>query len=113
LGIFVSGGVARKEHSELSSNVDLIDILPPGLYEAVFESNSNDKTKPDLVTGEWIMRCEARTLDDIREAEFGVQANERHRLLRVSHETWQADAILWRPRQSCQGSFVRHQRWPR
>ncbi len=37
LGIFVSGGVARKEHNEFSSNIDLIDILPPGLYEAKFE----------------------------------------------------------------------------
>ena len=43
LGIFVSGGVARKEHSEFSSNIDLIDVLPPGLYEAVFEAKS-DKT---------------------------------------------------------------------
>jgi len=37
LGIFVSAGVARKEHGEFSSNIDLIDVLPPGLYEAVFE----------------------------------------------------------------------------
>jgi hypothetical protein len=35
LGIFVSGGVARKEHQEFASNIDLIDVLPPGLYEAV------------------------------------------------------------------------------
>ena len=34
LGIFVSGGVAKKEHGEFSSNIDLIDVLPPGLYEA-------------------------------------------------------------------------------
>ena len=43
LGIFVSGGVAKKEHSEFSSNIDLIDTLPPGLYEAVFEAK-NDAT---------------------------------------------------------------------
>ena len=30
LGIFVSGGIAKKEHSEFSSNIDLIDVLPPG-----------------------------------------------------------------------------------
>ena len=30
LGILVSGGVARKEHYELASNVDLIDVLPRG-----------------------------------------------------------------------------------
>jgi len=66
LGIFVSGGVARKEHSEFSSNIDLIDVLPPGLYEATFERKTGDSTNADLVSGDWIMRCEARTLDDIR-----------------------------------------------
>src|SRR6201997_3956759 len=66
LGIFVSGGVAKKEHNEFSSNIDLIDILPPGLYEATFERKTDDTTNPDLVSGEWVMRCEQRTLDDIR-----------------------------------------------
>ena len=40
LGIFVSASVARKEHGQLSSNIDLIDTLPPGLYEATFEAKS-------------------------------------------------------------------------
>jgi pimeloyl-ACP methyl ester carboxylesterase len=66
LGIFVSGGVAKKEHAEFSSNIDLIDVLPPGLYEATFEAKSAETTNPDLAAGQWIMRCEARTLDDIR-----------------------------------------------
>ena len=66
LGIFVSSSVARKEHGELSSNIDLIEVLPPGLYEAVFEAKTDDTVSPDLATGEWVMRCEARTLDDIR-----------------------------------------------
>src|SRR5262249_54068098 len=51
---------------ELSSNIDLIDTLPPGLYEAVFERKIKDTSNPDLVSGDWVMRCEARTLDDIR-----------------------------------------------
>src|SRR5262245_61956727 len=66
LGIFVSGGVAKKEHGEFSSNIDLIDTLPPGLYEAVFEDKGEATTNPDLAHGSWVMRCEARTLDDIR-----------------------------------------------
>jgi hypothetical protein len=66
LGIFVSGGVARKEHGEFASNIDLIDVLPPGLYEAVLEPKSADTLNGDLSRGEWIMRCEVRTLDDIR-----------------------------------------------
>jgi pimeloyl-ACP methyl ester carboxylesterase len=66
LGIFVSGGVAKKEHAEFSSNIDLIDVLPPGLYEATFEARGADTLNDDLAAGQWVMRCEARTLDDIR-----------------------------------------------
>src|SRR5215468_251456 len=77
LGIFVSGGVARKEHSEFSSNIDLIDTLPPGLYEAVFEPKTDSIPGADLVTGDWIMRCETRTLDDIRALGGNDAADER------------------------------------
>jgi pimeloyl-ACP methyl ester carboxylesterase len=66
LGIFVSAGVARKEHGELSSNIDLIDTLPPGLYEAIFEEKTPETVGGELIVSEWVMRCEARTLDDIR-----------------------------------------------
>lgn len=66
LGIFVSAGVARKEHREFASNIDLIDLLPPGLYEAVFDPRDPDAPHDELVDGDWIMRCEARDLDDIR-----------------------------------------------
>ncbi|MFL6837122.1 MAG: DUF3141 domain-containing protein [Bradyrhizobium sp.] len=66
LGIFVSGGVAKKEHAEFSSNIDLIDVLPPGLYEATFEAKDEETASSDLVVGQWVMRCEARTLDNIR-----------------------------------------------
>jgi len=66
LGIFVSAGVARKEHDEFASNIDLIDALPPGLYEAILEPVDEAVENPELVTGKWVMRCEARTLDDIR-----------------------------------------------
>jgi Protein of unknown function (DUF3141) len=77
LGIFVSGGVAKKEHGEFSSNIDLIDTLPPGLYEAVFESKTEDTANPDLATGTWVMRCEARTLDDVRALGGNDAADER------------------------------------
>ncbi|MBV8838163.1 MAG: DUF3141 domain-containing protein, partial [Alphaproteobacteria bacterium] len=65
LGIFVSSGVARKQHGEFSSNIDLIDTLPPGLYEATFEQVTEQTANRELGVGNWIMRCEARTLEDI------------------------------------------------
>ena len=77
LGIFVSGGIAKKEHAEFSSNIDLIDTLPPGLYEAVFQNKSEDTANPDLASGNWVMRCEARTLDDIRALGGNDAADER------------------------------------
>jgi Protein of unknown function (DUF3141) len=77
LGLFVSSGVARKEHSEFSSNIDLIDVLPPGLYEAVIEPKTDKTLNPDLAATDWVMRCEARTLDDIRALGGNDAADER------------------------------------
>src|SRR6516165_712185 len=77
LGIFVSGSVAKKEHGEFASNIDLLDTLPPGLYEAVFEPKTVSTAGSDLVTGEWLMRCEMRTLDDIRALGGNDAADER------------------------------------
>jgi pimeloyl-ACP methyl ester carboxylesterase len=77
LGIFVSGGVAKKEHGEFSSNIDLIDTLPPGLYEAIFEDKTAETVNPDLASGNWVMRCEARTLNDIRALGGNDMADER------------------------------------
>jgi hypothetical protein len=77
LGIFVSGSVAKKQHDEFSSNIDLIDTLPPGLDEAVFERKTGDTASHELVSGNWVMRCEMRTLDDIRALGGNDQADER------------------------------------
>src|SRR6476646_7697724 len=77
LGIFVSSGVARKEHAEFSSNIDFIDMLPPGLYEAKFEQKTSNVINPDLVSGDWIMQCEPRTLEDIRALGGNDAADER------------------------------------
>jgi hypothetical protein len=77
LGIFVSSSVARKEHGEFSSNIDLIDCLPPGLYEAKFRPRAGSEANPDLIEGDWIMRCEARGLDDIRAMGVNDAADER------------------------------------
>ena len=77
LGIFVGGGVARKEHQEFESNVDLIDVLPPGLYEAVMTPKDTAVVNADLVGGDWIVRFEPRTLDDVRAIVQPDPENER------------------------------------
>ena len=94
LGIFVSGGVAKKEHSEFSSNIDLIDMLPPGLYEAKFERKSESTVNADLLTGEWIMRCEQRTLDDIRA--LGGHEPDDERMFATVAQISEANLALYR-----------------
>ena len=66
LGIFVSGSVARKEHDEFASNIDLIDVLPPGLYEAVLTPKDANDPTADLIAGDYLVRFEMRDLDAIR-----------------------------------------------
>jgi hypothetical protein len=66
LGIFVSGSVANKEHDEFASNIDLIDVLPPGLYEAVMTPKDPRDPTADLIAGDYLVRFEARDLDAIR-----------------------------------------------
>ncbi len=94
LGIFVSAGIARKEHSEFSSNIDLIDMLPPGLYEARFERKTVATPHADLVEGEWVMSCEERSLDDIR-ALGGHEPEDERMFATVAHIS-EANLALYR-----------------
>jgi hypothetical protein len=66
LGIFVSGQVATKEDAELVQCMDLIDLLPPGLYEAVITEADQAGDNPRLVQGRYSFVLEKRTLNDIR-----------------------------------------------
>jgi len=66
LGIFVSGKVATKEHAEFASCMEMIDLMPPGLYEAVIDEVDQTTEHRDLIHGKYLFRLEARTLDDIR-----------------------------------------------
>jgi pimeloyl-ACP methyl ester carboxylesterase len=77
LGIFVSGSVAKKEHDEFASNIDLIDVLPPGLYEAVMTPKKNLEGGSEFVAGDYLVRFEARTLDDIRALGGNDEADDR------------------------------------
>lgn len=67
LGIFVSGAVAKKEHTEIASTIELIDSVAPGLYEMLItrEAGSNS----------WHVELKERTIADIR-ALSGEAVNE-------------------------------------
>jgi pimeloyl-ACP methyl ester carboxylesterase len=66
LGIFVSGKVASKEHGEFAQAMDLIDLMPPGLYEAIITGLDEHTENRDLIGGNYLFQLEKRTLDDIR-----------------------------------------------
>ncbi len=73
LGIFVSGAVARKEHKEIIGCIDLFEYLPPGLYEMVIDEGEF------LGTGDRLVRCEERNIQDILALDDGFEDEEPFR----------------------------------
>ncbi|MGH6885376.1 MAG: DUF3141 domain-containing protein, partial [Geminicoccales bacterium] len=65
LGIFVSAKVAQKQHAEIVNTIDLIDTLPPGLYEMVIEEKRPEDLGVDLLPGRYLVRFEGRDLSDL------------------------------------------------
>jgi hypothetical protein len=65
LGIFVSASVANKEHTELFSALDLIDVLPPGLYEAKITDSTPEAGRLEALEGRYEIRFERRDIEDI------------------------------------------------
>ena len=76
LGIFVSGGVANREHSEIASALDLIDVLPPGLYEAQIGDVRPDMPGHEYVDGRYTISFAPRTVADIAKLDDGRQDEE-------------------------------------
>jgi pimeloyl-ACP methyl ester carboxylesterase len=65
LGLFVSAGVVRRETSELVSALDLIETLPPGLYEAIIQDARTAETRPEQVAGRFMVQFAPRTIEDV------------------------------------------------
>ncbi|WP_332670906.1 DUF3141 domain-containing protein [Aromatoleum sp.] len=64
LGIFVSGSVSRKEHTEFTANMDYIDVLPPGLYETSI-SRAADRRDAGLIEREYLLEFTPRTIAEL------------------------------------------------
>ncbi|WP_137176511.1 DUF3141 domain-containing protein [Roseomonas sp. AR75] len=76
LGIFVSGSVARKEHAGFVELLELIENLPPGLFEMKIEDKLPGARAEALVPDRYLTRFEKRSLADL-EALSGDRAGER------------------------------------
>jgi hypothetical protein len=104
LGIFVSGKVATREHREFVSCMDMIDALPPGLYEAVITDVGEDTANRNLIHGRYLFQLETRTLDHIRAIGGNDAADDRRfatagRVSEINHglyETFVAPALRGR-----------------
>ncbi len=66
LGIFVSGSVSRKEHTEFTANMDYIDVLPPGLYETTV-SPAADRSDAELIERDYLLEFSTRTIEELDE----------------------------------------------
>ena len=63
LGIFVSSQIANREHTGIASIMDMIEVLPPGLYELEidhFEGSGKEKT--------FTVDLKRRTFEDLSQA---------------------------------------------
>ena len=65
LGIFVSAGVAKRETAELAGALELIDTLPPGLYEAIITDTHPEMPGLEYTDGRYLIQFVPRTTDDI------------------------------------------------
>jgi pimeloyl-ACP methyl ester carboxylesterase len=61
LGIFVSGKVARKEHAEIATTLEMIEAVAPGLYEMRITG-----TEGRGAATEWQVELVERTIEDVR-----------------------------------------------
>ncbi len=67
LGIFVGGEIARKEHDQLVASLDMIESLPPGLYEMKLEAKAGKEAQrwEELEPGDYTVHYAHRTMQDI------------------------------------------------
>lgn len=77
LAIFVSPKVAAREDEVFMQMMNVIDVLPPGLYELVVTPKTDGEAGAENVPGDFIGTIEARTLDDIRHFGRNTEDDDR------------------------------------
>jgi len=100
LGIFVSSGVGRKEHREFEANIDFLDSLPAGLYQAELVEKGPETLNPDLALGDYILRLSTRGVVDVRQiVEPDIESDRRFtavaRISEVNRSLYQSFIQPW------------------
>ena len=80
LGIFVSAKIARKEHKEIIASFDMLDVLPPGLYQMQIEADLDEP-------GEYGIKYEEKNTDDILAHDDGLEDEKAFLAVRKVSET--------------------------
>lgn len=90
LGIFVGSKVARKEHNEIIKNIEVINALPPGLYEMIII----EKGKEEGVSN-YDVRFDERDMKDLMalNEDAGEMLDEDADFCRVAAVSEMNDAI--------------------
>lgn len=66
LGIFVSGSVGRKEHRKFTANIDIIDLLPAGVFRAEIEEAPQQDGADAEQHDPFLMRIRSSGVEEVR-----------------------------------------------
>ena len=66
LGIFVSGSVGRKEHRKFTANIDIIDLLPAGIFCAEIEDAPQQGDAPAGSQDPFLMSIRPSGIEEVR-----------------------------------------------
>lgn len=100
LAIFVGTKVAEKNHAEFINNMELIDAMPPGLYEIVITEKRDTEGSSEGEGDNFDLSIEERTLDDIRALGCNSLEDEREfaavaRVSEVNNALYQTFVQPW------------------
>jgi hypothetical protein len=96
LGIFVGGDVARKEHDQLVTSLDVIESLPPGLYEMKLKAKAGleEQRWDQLEPGDYTVHYEYRSMADI--AELNPEGRDEEAMFSTISKISEANAKLYK-----------------
>ena len=69
----MSASIAKRETTELASALELIETLPPGLYEAIITDTHPEMPGLEYIDGRYLIQFAPRTIDDILALDDGRQ----------------------------------------
>ena len=77
LGIFVSGSVGRKEHRQFAAHIDIIDLMPAGIYRAEVADRVPGETVNGADDSSYLMKIRRSGVEEVRGIVKPDPASER------------------------------------